>query len=97
MLKVLLSALVIVAGLYLLVAKTNIEAIGFREIREGEPDTVLGVVVIVLALALAAVLLFVPSPEGTSHSSKVYLWGYASIGVVWGVAQLRRRKSKRQR
>jgi hypothetical protein len=41
MLKVVLIALVVVAGLYFLVAKTNIEAIGFSELKRGQPDTVL--------------------------------------------------------
>ncbi len=90
MLKVVLIALVVVAGLYFLVAKTNIEAIGFPELKRGQPDTVLGVVVIVLTLALMAFLLFAPLREGASLSGRIYLSGFALIGLAWGVNQLRR-------
>ncbi len=96
MLKVVLIALVIVAGVYFLVAKTNIEAIGFRELKDGQPDTVMGVVVIVLTLVLMAFLLFVPPREGASLSGRVYLFGFASIGLAWGIAQVRRSKIRRR-
>ena len=96
MLKVVLIAVAIVAVIYFVVAKTNIESIGFRELKKGQPDTVLGVVVIVSTLALMAFLLFVPLREGASLTGRVYIWGFASIGLAWGLAQIRRSKSKRR-
>ncbi len=96
MLKVVLIALVIVAAIYFVVAKTNIDNIGFRELKDGQPDAVLGVVVIVLTLALMAFLLFMPLHEGASLTGRVYLWGFASIGLAWGIAQLRRSKTRRR-
>jgi hypothetical protein len=96
MLKMVLIALVVVAGLYFLVAKTKIEAIGFSELKRGQPDTVLGVVVIVLTLALMAFLLFVPPREGASLSSRIYLSGFALLGLAWGIDQLRRSRIRRR-
>jgi hypothetical protein len=96
-LKAFLLALVIVTAMYLLVAKTKFGDIGFRELKEGEPDKALGAVVIVLSVALMAFLTLVPPREGATYSSRMYLWGYASLGLGWGSGQWRRSKSRRRR
>ncbi len=97
MLKVLVLAAVLIGGLYLLVAKTRIEDIGFRELKDGEPDTALGVVVMILAVTLMGVLMFVPSREGAPPRARIHLWGLAAAGLAWGVTQLPRPKAKRRR
>ena len=96
MLKVVFIAVVVVGALYFLVANTNIEAMGFRELKDGQPDTVLGVVAIILTLAVMAYLLFAPPREGTTLSSRAYLFGFACLGLVWGLDQLRRSKQRRR-
>ena len=83
------------ALLYLVVAKTLIGDIGFRPIKKGQPDVVLAYVAIVLSLGFLAWAAFVPSREGAAASSRIYLSGYALVGLGWGLGQLKRSKTRR--
>jgi hypothetical protein len=63
------------------------------------PDATWGTIVVVLALAGLALIVFVPAREGASPSAKFYLAGFAVLFLAYGVRLIvaARAWKKRQR
>jgi hypothetical protein len=90
MLTVLLITLAVTALIALVVARMDISKVGFRMLRGGEPDRVMGVIAIASSTALLVLAYWSQARGGPTSSVDVALrmWGF--VGLGWGINELRK-------
>ena len=75
----------------------QMETVRQQTIVEDENNKVLwGRIAIVVGVILVLVLIFVPSRQGASPGSRIYLWGSAITALAWGWARSRSKKSAKK-
>jgi hypothetical protein len=87
MLLVLFIAFAITAIVVAVVARLDMTKVGFRQLEKGEPDLVLGRIVIVLSVALVLANIRYGRADAP-RSATIMLNSYAAAGFWWGLAQV---------
>jgi hypothetical protein len=62
-----------------------------------EPDSTIGIFVVILCAAILAAVLIIPSREGASPGGKLSLVGIALVWLGWGIRQILRAKHAKEK